>query len=977
VAVQFFIRNLSWTTTARDVGEFYLASGIEVSVVLVYYDPEVGRPRGFALVETAREYDLDTLVTSSERAELAGRRLMPEIPTSDAFLRHANIPPIGRKWRDYWEADAMSGAGTAPNNTGQSLLRTTDETTRSYLLMYLRSIESDCRHVPWIAVVGSEAGRVETDTVFTDLEVSVARPSVNSAASTTPSLKRVQFYDFVAVDPGQLLLIHGPFGSGKTMLLKALTLSLLGADDRLSGRFPIWLPLARLRQHLENNTPADASALWNCIRYDIDQRFGRSLGEKVFNAVQTRGLAHSFFLLDGLDDLPSAELRRSFVGVASRFAHQLGDRATVVITGRPHVQDAYEQVSDCTVLSLPPLSPAQAMGVLASWMNALRPDSDSDPQHGARLAELTAAIVTQDDLRHLSQRPLYLAALATMDAVGWSPATSTVDLYEAIVGLYMSQWTAGVEGRERSADQARFTEAMTTHMLSIRQGLEKLAYHTIGDTARPGQNGGAVDGIIDPVLVYGVIASVLPEHAAPRSVTRFLDERLGIIANMSGGYTFPHKSVMEFLAAGHIAGTSNPLDLVEELLRKDAAGNREVVAFYFAKQLAKDRSAAIDCMNRLLSMREVPTEGVDSISADIAIGKSIRHLIRRSGEREGLRLEAYAKRIAEYLSSPVDVHDRVQIGDILATVGDGRPGAASTKADALWPAMDWIRIPAVTFLAGSKSSVQEWTNSVETGLGSPVQVTKDFLISRYPVTVGQFERFVEDGGYANPAYWDSAGTDWLEGRWKTAWGDRSNWLATHLATVNQQRVPLKWQQQLLYPNRPIVGVCWFEALAFARWMTSQYQAAGSVLADETAIVRLPFELEWEVAARGVDGRQWPWGSEWNSQLANTHECGIEHLCAVGLFPEADSPFGVSDMSGNCWDWTASSSSPYSEGCQPADPMAPDVGVSVRGGSWCHDRFSARGAFRDWNVPGDRSDTVGFRLVVASPAPHVQVGELHD
>ena len=94
-----------------------------------------------------------------------------------------------------------------------------------------------------------------------------------------------------------------------------------------------------------------------------------------------------------------------------------------------------------------------------------------------------------------------------------------------------------------------------------------------------------------------------------------------------------------------------------------------------------------------------------------------------------------------------------------------------------------------------------------------------YRIGRYPVTVTEYRRFLESGGYADPRYWTAGG----HGR---------------------RQAPDHWEEQVQFPNRPVVGVSWYEALAYCRW------AGGS----------LPSEAEWERAARGTEGRRFPWGN---------------------------------------------------------------------------------------------------------------------
>ena len=138
---------------------------------------------------------------------------------------------------------------------------------------------------------------------------------------------------------------------------------------------------------------------------------------------------------------------------------------------------------------------------------------------------------------------------------------------------------------------------------------------------------------------------------------------------------------------------------------------------------------------------------------------------------------------------------------------------------------------------------------------------------------------------------------------------------------------------------------------------------------------MPSEAEWEKAARGLDGRIYPWGNEFDPARANIYETGIGGTTAVGSFPGGASPYGVLDMIGNVWEWTRSS---WGRAFQTPDycyPYTPDDGREdlqasreihrvLRGGSFYENRRFARAAFRMSSDPGLWRATIGFRVVLS-------------
>ncbi|NPA93215.1 MAG: formylglycine-generating enzyme family protein, partial [Chloroflexi bacterium] len=211
----------------------------------------------------------------------------------------------------------------------------------------------------------------------------------------------------------------------------------------------------------------------------------------------------------------------------------------------------------------------------------------------------------------------------------------------------------------------------------------------------------------------------------------------------------------------------------------------------------------------------------------------------------------------------------------------------------------------------------------------------EYYIGRAPVTVAEFRAFVEATGY-QPTDGDA-----LKGG-----GDH----------------PVRW-------------VTWYDALAYARWRG----------------MTLPSEAEWEKAARGTDGRIYPWGDEWLPDHANTEEYWKEggrgfwrRLRArqinpgptpVGTFsPQGDSPYGCVDMSGNVWEWTRSLwgedwiKPDYGYPYDPADgredlDAPPSVHRVLRGGSFVNNLRGARAAVRLRNAPLNRNWNRGIRVVV--------------
>jgi formylglycine-generating enzyme required for sulfatase activity len=257
--------------------------------------------------------------------------------------------------------------------------------------------------------------------------------------------------------------------------------------------------------------------------------------------------------------------------------------------------------------------------------------------------------------------------------------------------------------------------------------------------------------------------------------------------------------------------------------------------------------------------------------------------------------------------------DRVRAGQQLDKFDDPRRGVGQ-RQDGI-PDIDWLKVSEGGFFYQA----------------GEVEMLPDYYISRYPVTYAQYRVFVEDrDGYSNDRWWSGLAV--------------------------RQTEPA--QQEFRFGNHPRENVSWYDAMAYCRWLSA-------ILKYE---IRLPTDLEWEKAARGADGRRYPWGDEYVSGYANVNEIldgdgefVMLQTTPVGVYPQGVSPCGAFDMSGNVWEWCLNV---YDD---PTTPALDDVSPrTLRGGSWHNPAQSAQATYR---APGDadgRSPLVGFRL--ARPAP---------
>lgn len=212
-----------------------------------------------------------------------------------------------------------------------------------------------------------------------------------------------------------------------------------------------------------------------------------------------------------------------------------------------------------------------------------------------------------------------------------------------------------------------------------------------------------------------------------------------------------------------------------------------------------------------------------------------------------------------------------------------------------------------------------------------------FWLGKTPVTNAQFRPFVEGGGYTNQALWTTSGWQWRTGQ-----------------EITQPRywTDSKWNT----PQQPVVGVSWYEAMAYAAWLAQQ--------TGQTT--RLPTEAEWEKGARGTDGRKYAWGNEVPDKSRCNFKKDEGKTTPVGSYPNGASPYGALDMAGNVWEWSITKwVENYANYANVVDnDQEGDAPRALRGGSWNNYANVVRSASRSWSGPLYRSGYIGFRLVFA-------------
>ena len=279
---------------------------------------------------------------------------------------------------------------------------------------------------------------------------------------------------------------------------------------------------------------------------------------------------------------------------------------------------------------------------------------------------------------------------------------------------------------------------------------------------------------------------------------------------------------------------------------------------------------------------------------------------------------AKARELVAYLER------RMRLADLVRVAQQSRPDVAwptiSSRSSESRPGpieIDWVEIPAGPFLMGSDK--QKDKDAYDAELPQHTVTLAAYRIGRTPVTNVQYKLFADATGHEAPRHW-----------------------------LNGQ-IP-KGKE-----NHPVVNVSWHDAQAFCDW----------------AKARLPTETEWEKAARGTDGRIYPWGNEAPDASRCNFNRNVGDTTPVGKYPKGKSPYGVLDLAGNVWEWTSTIwgknfdkpdfAYPYDPNDGREDRDKTDVRRVLRGGSWFNEARNVRSAFRIGKDPAACNFDAGFRV----------------
>jgi formylglycine-generating enzyme required for sulfatase activity len=558
--------------------------------------------------------------------------------------------------------------------------------------------------------------------------------------------------------------------------------------------------------------------------------------------------------------------------------------------------------------------------------------------------------VRRPGLKELYRKPLLLTVMAIVHTKKGRLPEASVQLYEEIVDILLSRWDQkksddDAKGLPKLTDLLDEAKTDTTKLLKALSRVTFNAHKQYGE-GNIDSDDGQQTAQISAAALKTALKSLHPDykqHPATGEddkwaarVVYLMKYRAGLLIERTDGFFyFPHRIFQEYLAAYHL--TSG--DFVNTVLglQVDRQAWRVVVL------LAVDRQVQIFGNNFLpLQLAQKLLQKAGAASLDDSHGRYAwlaGECLLKIGVKETLDEAFGSQTIAKtktaleniFQQERLSPRERAEAADVLGALDDTRAGVG--VKDGLLD-IEWHPISKGPFLMGSDPKQDNEAREDEHPQFKCSLIHRDFQISRYPITVGQYRCFIDTGGYGQKKFWTKAGWQWR------CDGDILK--------------PVAYSGVFGLPNHPQVGVSWYEAVAFCNWLSDQLGKR----------IGLPTEAQWERAARHTDGRIYPWRHEYQAGCCNVNDAGIDSTSAVGIFPVDTAECGAMDMAGNVWEWCCSKWQENYDDYEKSvdDDLEGDDTRVLRGGCWGGSRGVARCADRLRDRPSDRDGSVGFRCV---------------
>jgi formylglycine-generating enzyme required for sulfatase activity/predicted MPP superfamily phosphohydrolase len=703
----------------------------------------------------------------------------------------------------------------------------------------------------------------------------------------------IEIERLIATQP--TILLRGDPGMGKTTLVKHITYSLIlgEVEPALRGVLPVIVFLKDFWPIFEEKSRKTRRSLSFASLLPVYLEEIECLLD-MGTIKNYLAQDRAVFLIDGLDEVPDY-LREPIAESISRF-RTIHKKNRFLITGRPHgIEGVAKRLWGDYLQDIRPLSEPKIENFIISWFQAVPKIAAGEAKRTAN--ELIADIGSNEKVKDFIENPLLLTAICILYQDNKRLPDQRADLYGRVVDNLINKRFNHTSDRNKP----KYAEAF----------LQQLAFMM--------QKKNVKNIEVAPAKEILKKFYKRKEHEDLTIYNRRIDElfndiepNCGLLKRLGDGKVeFFHLTFQEFMAAKYMI--DHGVEIKDYLLDP---WWQETILLYAGLKSMNSQDDGNKLVRKILDSGE---ENQDQRHRIWLLGaNALKDMVEFKREQKVVDLSR--EKMKAVINEAEEVKPRFQAGNLLGVFGDDR-----------FDKYEMVEVPEGPFIMGSNEN-----EGHEVERPAREIWLDTFWIGKNLVTNGEFKEFVDDRGYETEKFWTPEGLRLLkEGNISEAkyWNHRD---------FNKA-------------NLPVVGVSWYEADAFCRWLSEK----------KGKNYRLPTEAEWEKAARGTDGRTWPWGDEFESDFCNSIACGLHTPSPVGIFPKGESPYGCLDMAGNVWEWCQDwfAEKYYEKGSKsnPKGPRRGDIRV-MRGGGWFDDRDYCRCAYRNIDHPAFRYYYFGFRLV---------------
>ncbi|MGH1365345.1 MAG: SUMF1/EgtB/PvdO family nonheme iron enzyme [Calditrichia bacterium] len=844
---------------------------------------------------------------------------------------------------------------------------------------YLNSLINHCQTLP-LAALGENVTlkeEITLDKVYVGLDTTTMQEltdserkvlSEKSGREIEKDAKRPTTALEAAEGNDRLVLLGDP-GAGKSTFAKQLCVQLATAalerGDEVS--LPVFINLRDLAAKLKTDSLKKLSASDRTIelRRLMTEQIQRSFAElesEEFGETFLKGIqnAKCLLVLDGLDEVPfdKRESMRDLVGESCAYFKL----QKLLITCRVRSYSDASHFDGFASYTLAPFNADKIRNFIRGWYLAQQSMGRIVAAQIEDKIEDLAKAALEGSLKEIAGNPMLLTTMSIIHQRDIGLPDRRVELYKLAVEVLLHRW------REHQAgDQLGISDELRDFLRDdsrLRPMIERLAY----EAHRPqlhNQYSGSLDRGTALVLLGD---NYLGGVDLADQFLDYIDQHSGLFVGESGEpgrvltYGFPHRTFQEYLAGCYLVSQR---DLVRQILFLAEEGDYWSTALQLGfEELRYNRRSdnqLLDLAYQLCSSESAKTAVVERQhlwSSNIAklLGTQKIEQDKSISCGGAVYLKRIRAALVNRLSGSLPSVERMQAGNNLALLGDPRLGITTVDG------IEFCYVPEGPFGYRDRESPS---------------LLSVYWLSRYPISNAQYNIFIKEKGYKNPNYWEEAidAKVWNAGVVKGRYEEKAS------------AFPRLFREEFNYSNRPQVGVSWYEAIAFCRWLTELSHKKKWLSQDLR--IDLPTEFQWEKSALGgrsinnqaiilplrelrenetetlllgaqknpMPHRLYPWGEKVDANVANCRQTGVGTTSSLGCFPKGMSPVGCEEMSGNVWEWCQSK---FWGGGRLG---AAKDGRVLRGGSWLNHDFNLRCSYPYFEYPDLRKNFIGFRVGV--------------